>query len=304
MSLPSLFLLPSIPLFLFLTFPASFVSAVCQPSLTTICVSHDGIQYVLQGGVSNQAYISTPSPRPPLVLFQGQTYSFELTETGNFLSHPFVLTSDGTGGCQENCGQPEVGLVEDGDSTTSDGVILGTQAGTVVHFTAQNTEDVGEVLWYQCQYHSSMGNQITIEDAATYIFTGGPTSNATSTASSTGVDVQASSTGATGEAGVGTDSSTAYIPPYVSSTGLGGGGGVITSTGVGGGGGVVSSTGVGGGVGITGGGITGGVSTGGGGGGTTGPGSGDPNGVLMKSSVNWIVGGIVTLIAAIAVNSL
>jgi len=241
----------------------------CSPSLQTICVSHDGSEFVLEGGVSNNEYLSSPTPKPPLALFEGWRYTFQLTNDGDFNQHPFILTSDQNGGCFDNCGFPQVGFVQqEGGGAAANGVILANQPGAEIYFTANLTSDIGKTLFYQCDHHPNMGNQILIVNGTTYNVTNTTTINNPNTTNQT------------------VSSNTTEI--YSSSTGLAGGTTGIGTGANGGSSGIYASTG----------GNFGGSSTG-----TTST-NRPPNAGLMKSSVNWIVGGLVTLTAAITVNLL
>lgn len=289
MLLPLLFVFP-------ILFLSCFVSAAtpavrCFPSESTICVSHDGIEFVLEGGVSNHSYISSPTPKPLLAFFQGWKYTFQLTENGDFATHPLILTSDPTGGCVDSCGFPPFGLEEDGSGTAGNGLLVANQPGAILEFTANLPRDIGQVLYYQCDHHLHMGNEILIVNASTYSVTNAPPLNNTSFPTNT-----TTPTVFLNVTEIFNGSSTGIIIYESNSTGVAVGGG-----GTGGGGTGGSATGgAAGTLASTGGQIAGGGSTGG----TTGSSYTNPNGGLMKSSVNWIVGGTMTLITAIMINLL
>jgi len=89
------------------------------------------------------AYVVNGVNNPPLNLYRGQTYTFNINASG----HPFFI--------QTTTPYNSANIYSNGVTGN------GAQSGTltfVVPLNAPNT------LYYVCQYHSSMGNQINITD--------------------------------------------------------------------------------------------------------------------------------------------
>lgn len=102
-------------------------------SPATMNVTNDGTSSFLIGGDAN----------PTLTLFRGRTYTFEV----NALGHPFrIKTVRSTG---------------QGDMYTSGITNNGEDVGTIQFIVP---DDAPDTLYYQCEFHSSMGGTINIAD--------------------------------------------------------------------------------------------------------------------------------------------
>jgi len=277
MSRVSLFLLP------FLVLSCSvFVSAAtsCQSSSTTICVYHNGTAFGFVGGISNHKTITVLTYQPDLVVLAGWSYKFTLTDSGNFITHPFVLTSNDTGGCQNTCGLPEEGTVTiSGDSNpqVSSAALQATASGVTLTYTSPSTA-AGNELYYESSLQPNQGGEILIVDPTTYTVDGVLQSNSTGTGGSSG------GAGATGSAaGTGTTSNSTTQSSTAGNTG--GTSGTTTGT--------VSAS-------STAAASTGGTTA------TTGTGTGtaNPNGSMKGSNVSWLFGGVASLVVSFAMAAL
>ena len=117
--------------------------AACTPSATHFCVTHDGAAYVINGGAEHAT----------LLLNAGTSYVFEAAAT--FSSHPFILTSNSSGG---DSATPFV--VGDG-VTGGGGTTQIANVGEMLNYTPTNGQ-IGGAVYYQCHVHTGMGGTIAV----------------------------------------------------------------------------------------------------------------------------------------------
>ena len=90
------------------------------------------------------AYVVNGINDPVLTMYRGQTYTFNITAS----SHPFYI-------------QTTLPPYNSGNIYSNGVIGNGTQNGNLTFFVPL---DAPSILFYVCQYHSSMGNKISITD--------------------------------------------------------------------------------------------------------------------------------------------